>query len=127
IQRNAEPGRDDAEFWIRGISTFAGGSQPLVLVDGIPRKIGEIEADEIETFSLLKDAAATAVYGAEGANGVILVTTKRGTVSKPRISFRAEASTARPQRVPEFVDSWDYIELANEARFNDGLDPYMTQ
>lgn len=127
IQRNAEPGRDAAEFWIRGISTFAGGSQPLVLVDGIPRKIGEIEADEIETFSLLKDAAATAVYGAEGANGVILVTTKRGTVSKPRISFRAELSTAQPQRVPEFVDSWTYLELANEARFNDGLDPYMTQ
>lgn len=127
IQRNAEPGRDAAEFWIRGISTFAGGSQPLVLVDGIPRKIGEIEADEIETFSLLKDAAATAVYGAEGANGVILVTTKRGTISKPRISFRAELSTAQPQRLPEFVDSWDYIELANEARFNDGLDPYMTQ
>lgn len=127
IQRNAEPGRDAAEFWIRGISTFAGGSQPLVLVDGIPRKIGEIEADEIETFSLLKDAAATAVYGAEGANGVILVTTKRGTISKPRISFRAELSTAQPQRVPEFVDSWTYLELANEARFNDGLDPYMTQ
>ena len=127
IQRNAEPGRDDAEFWIRGISTFAGGSQPLVLVDGIPRKIGEIEADEIETFSLLKDAAATAVYGAEGANGVILVTTKRGTISKPRISFRSEISTAQPQRLPEFVDSWDYLELANEARFNDGLDPYMTE
>ncbi|WP_211316422.1 TonB-dependent receptor [Niabella yanshanensis] len=127
IQRNAEPGRDNAEFWIRGISTFAGGSSPLVLVDGIPRKISELEADEIETFSLLKDAAATAVYGAEGANGVILVTTKRGTVSKPRISFRAELSTAQPQRLPEFVDSWDYLELANEARFNDGLDPYMTQ
>lgn len=127
IQRNAEPGRDNAEFWIRGISTFAGGSSPLVLVDGIPRKISELEADEIETFSLLKDAAATAVYGAEGANGVILVTTKRGIVSKPRISFRAELSTAQPQRLPEFVDSWEYLELANEARFNDGLDPYMTQ
>ncbi|MFT3902683.1 MAG: TonB-dependent receptor [Niabella sp.] len=127
IQRNAEPGRDAAEFWIRGISTFAGGSSPLVLVDGIPRKIGEIEVDEIETFSLLKDAAATAVYGAEGANGVILVTTKRGTISKPHISFRAELSTAQPQRVPKFVDSWTYLELANEARFNDGLDPYMTQ
>ncbi|MCU7693196.1 SusC/RagA family TonB-linked outer membrane protein [Haoranjiania flava] len=127
IQRNAEPGRDAAEFWIRGISTFAGGSQPLVLVDGIPRKIGEIEADEVETFSLLKDAAATAVYGAEGANGVILVTTKRGIISKPRISFRSELSTAQPQRLPEFVDSWTYLEMANEARFNDGLDPYITQ
>ena len=123
IQRSAEPGRDDAEFWIRGISTFKGGTNPLVLVDGIPRDINNIEADEIETFSILKDAAATAVYGAEGANGVILVTTKRGTISRPKISFRIEQSIASPQRLPEFVDSWDYLELANEARSNDGLTP----
>ncbi|WP_343701404.1 TonB-dependent receptor [Chitinophaga sp.] len=127
IQRTAEPGRDDAEFWIRGISTFKGGSKPLILVDGIPREINDIEPDEIETFSVLKDAAATAVYGAEGANGVILVTTKRGIVSKPRISFRAEHSMASPQRLPKFVDSWEYLELANEALFNDGFDPYMTK
>lgn len=127
IQRSAEPGRDDAEFWIRGISTFKGGTTPLILVDGIPREISNIEPDEIETFTLLKDAAATAVYGAEGANGVILVTTKRGTVSKPRVSFRAEYSLANPQRVPEFVDSWKYLELANEALFNDGDDPYKLQ
>ena len=123
IQRSAEPGRDDAEFWIRGISTFKGGTNPLVLVDGLPRDINNIEADEIETFSILKDAAATAVYGAEGANGVILVTTKRGTISRPKISFRIEQSIASPQRLPEFVDSWDYLELANEARSNDGLTP----
>lgn len=126
IQRSSEPGRDDAEFWIRGISTFKGGTRPLILVDGIPREISSIEADEIETFSVLKDAAATAVYGAEGANGVILVTTKRGLVSKPRISFRSEFSTAQPQRLPKFVDSWEYLELANEANFNDGIDPYIT-
>lgn len=123
IQRSAEPGRDDAEFWIRGISTFQGGTEPLVLVDGVPRDINNLEADEIETFSILKDAAATAVYGAEGANGVILVTTKRGTISKPKISFRIEQSIASPQHLPEFVDSWQYLELANEARFNDGLTP----
>lgn len=124
IQRSAEPGRDDAEFWIRGVSTFQGGTQPLVLVDGIPRQISNIEPDEIETFTILKDASATAVYGAEGANGVILVTTKRGIVSKPKISFRAEYSVARPQRVPDFVNSWEYLELANEAAFNDGQSPY---
>lgn len=124
IQRSAEPGRDDAEFWIRGISTFKGGTTPLVLVDGVPREISNIEPDEIESFSLLKDAAATAVYGAEGANGVILVTTKRGTLSKPKISFRAESSYATPQHLPDFVDSWQYIELANEAAYNDGQDPY---
>lgn len=127
IQRSAEPGRDDAEFWIRGISTFKGGSTPLILVDGIPREISNIEPDEIETFTVLKDAAATAVYGAEGANGVILVTTKRGTISKPKISFRAEYSIATPQRLPDFVDSWEYLELANEALYNDGQDPYKLQ
>lgn len=126
IQRSAEPGRDDAEFWIRGISTFKGGTNPLVLVDGIPRDINNIEPDEIESFTLLKDAAATAVYGAEGANGVILVTSKRGTISKPRISVRTEYSVATPQRLPEFVDSWDFLELANEALFNDGFDPYKS-
>lgn len=124
IQRSAEPGRDDAEFWIRGISTFQGGTSPLVLVDGIPRSISNIDPDEIETFTVLKDAAATAVYGAEGANGVILVTTKRGVVSKPKISFRAEYSIGTPQRVPDFVDSWQYLELANEASYNDGEPPY---
>lgn len=125
IQRSAEPGRDDAEFWIRGVSTFKGGTNPLILVDGIPREISNIEPDEIETFTLLKDAAATAVYGAEGANGVILVTTKRGIISKPRISFRAEYSIASPQRLPDFVNSWEYLELANEAAFNDGDGPYI--
>lgn len=125
IQRSGEPGRDDAEFWIRGISTFQGGSTPLVLVDGIPRAMSNIEPDEIETFALLKDAAATAVYGAEGANGVILITTKRGAISKPKVSFRTEHSLSSPTRLPEFVDSWKYLELANEANFNDGLDPYI--
>lgn len=127
IQRSGEPGRDDAEFWIRGISTFKGGTQPLILVDGIPRSMSNIEPDEIETFTLLKDAAATAVYGAEGANGVILITSKRGNISKPKISFRGEYSISQPTRLPDFVDSWDYLELANEANFNDGLDPYKRQ
>ena len=80
VQRSGEPGYDNAEFWIRGVSTFAGGTSPLVLVDGVPRNMSDIEPDEIETFSVLKDAAATAIYGAEGANGVVLVTTKRGRV-----------------------------------------------
>ncbi|MCM1198029.1 MAG: carboxypeptidase-like regulatory domain-containing protein, partial [Clostridium sp.] len=63
VQRNSEPGRDDAEFWIRGVSSFKGGTSPLVLVDGVPRSISDLDADEIESFSLLKDAAATAMYG----------------------------------------------------------------
>ncbi len=125
VQRSAEPGHDDAEFWIRGVSSFKGGTSPLVLVDGVPRSISDLDADEIESFSLLKDAAATAVYGAEGANGVILVTTKRGQISKPKVQLRIEQNLSAPMRIPEFVDSWDYMRLANEASYNDGLDqPY---
>lgn len=123
VQRNAEPGRDDAEFWIRGVSSFKGGTSPLVLVDGVERSISDLDADEIESFSLLKDAAATAMYGAEGANGVILVTTKRGHIGKQQISLRVEQNLSVPYRIPDFVDSWDYMRLANEASFNDGLDP----
>lgn len=79
VQRTGEPGKDNSEFWIRGISSFAGGTSPLVLVDGVPRNMNDITADEIESFTVLKDASATAVYGAEGANGVVLITSKRGT------------------------------------------------
>lgn len=123
IQRSGEPGYDNSEFWIRGISTFAGGSQPLVLVDGVPRSINDIEPDEIESFSVLKDAASTAVYGAEGANGVIIITSKRGKSQKPVISFRTEHSISRPTRLPKFVGSADYLELYNESLKNDGDSP----
>lgn len=126
IQRSGEPGYDNSEFWIRGISTFAGGSTPLVLVDGIPRAINDIEPDEIDTFTVLKDAASTAVYGAEGANGVIIITSKRGRIQKSSISFRTEHSISQPTRLPEFVDSADYLELYNEALINDGKSPAYT-
>ena len=122
-QTSGQPGQNVSEFWIRGISTFASNSSastPLVLVDGVPRKITDIEPDEIETFSVLKDAAATAIYGAEGANGVILVTTKRGKDEKPKITFKTEHSISSPQRLPEFVGSADYLSLYNEALNNDG-------
>ncbi|MBD1420821.1 TonB-dependent receptor [Sphingobacterium chuzhouense] len=120
IQRSGEPGYDNSEFWIRGVSTFAGGTSPLVLVDGIPRSINDIEPEEIETFSVLKDAAATAVYGAEGANGVVIITSKRGRIAKPVISFRTEHSLSQPTRLPQFVNSADYLTLFNEALRNDG-------
>lgn len=123
VQRSGEPGYDNAEFWIRGISSFAGGSSPLVLVDGVPRTIADIEPDEIETFTVLKDAAATAVYGAEGANGVVIITSKRGRVEKPVISFRTEHSFLKPTRLPEFVGSAEYLSLFNEALINDGEQP----
>jgi TonB-linked outer membrane protein, SusC/RagA family len=120
VQRSGEPGYDNAEFWIRGISTFKGGTSPLVLVDGVPRNIADIEPDEIETFSVLKDASATAVYGAEGANGVVIITSKRGSNKKPAITFRGEHSIGTPMRLPQFVSSADYMTLYNEALHNDG-------
>lgn len=120
VQRSGEPGYDSSEFWIRGVSSFSGGTTPLILVDGVPRSMQDIEADEIETFTLLKDAAATAVYGAEGANGVILITTKRGLADKPRISFRAEATMLTPTRLPEFMNAEQTLRLYNEALRNEG-------
>ena len=126
VQRSGEPGYDNAEFWIRGVSTFAGGTSPLVLVDGVPRSMSDIEPDEIETFSVLKDAAATAIYGAEGANGVVLVTTKRGRVEKAKISFKTEHTISSPTRLPEFVGSADYLDLFNEALHNDGELPQFS-
>ena len=116
VQRSGEPGYDDAQFWIRGISTFGAGAQPLVLVDGVERPIANIEPEEIETFSVLKDAAATSVYGIRGANGVILVTTRRGASQKPSISFKMESGTNRPTDLQQYVDGPTWLELYNEAQ-----------
>ena len=127
IQRNGEPGNDNAEFWIRGTSSFAGGTSPLVLVDGAPRDMQDIEPDEIESFTVLKDAAATAVYGAEGANGVVLITSKRGKAEKPKISFRGELGMSTPTRLPEMLGSVDFMNLYNEALKNDGQTAYFTE
>jgi len=121
IQPSGEPGYDDSNFWIRGVSSYQGGTSPLVLVDGIPRSMSNITVDEIETFTVLKDAAATAVYGAEGANGVILITSKRGKVQKTSISVKAEETVRTPIRVPELLSSYDYLSLFNEATWNDGI------
>ncbi|RPD50717.1 SusC/RagA family TonB-linked outer membrane protein [Paracnuella aquatica] len=116
VQRSGEPGYDDAQFWIRGVSTFGAGANPLVLVDGVERPLNNIEPEEIESFSVLKDAAATAIYGIRGANGVILVTTRRGAREKPNISFKIERGISAPTRVPEFVDAPTYLNLYNEAQ-----------
>ena len=133
VQRTGEPGKDNSEFWIRGISSFAGGTSPLVLVDGIPRDMNDITVDEIESFTVLKDASATAVYGAEGANGVILITTKRGKAQKPTFDVRAEFSIAKPTRLPSMLGSYDYLTLYNEATWEslgnptDWVKPYSDE
>ncbi len=120
IQRSGEPGYDSAEFWIRGISSFAGGTSPLILVDGVPRAMNDIEADEIDSFTVLKDAAATAVYGAKGANGVVLITSKRGRAQRARISYRGEVSQLTPTRRPRYANSYDYLSFYNEGLRNEG-------
>lgn len=123
FQRSGEPGYDNSTFWIRGISTYNGAQNPLILVDGVPRSFSDIDPNEIATFSVLKDAAATSVYGAEGANGVILVTTKRGKVQRTEITYRGEYSTLSPLRMPEFVGSAEYLSIYNEALANEGKVP----
>ncbi len=125
VQRSGEPGWDDAQFWIRGVSSYAGGTSPLVLVDGVPRKMNDIDVDEIETFTVLKDAAATAVYGAEGANGVVLITSKRGKSQKTVVNMSAEYGVATPLRVPNLMDSYNFLSLFNEAAWNDAGNPQV--
>ena len=114
IQRDGQPG-SSAEFWIRGISTFGANKTPLVLVDGVERSLDLLDPEEIESFSLLKDATATAVYGVRGANGVILIKTKRGSAGKPQISIKIESGIVQPTKVPELADAVDYATLYNEV------------
>ena len=120
VQRSGEVGNDHADFWIRGINTFAGGSNPLIIVDGVERSFNSIDPQEIESFSVLKDASATAIYGVRGANGVIIITTKKGKVSPPQISFNIEKSFKAPTMLPKFVDAVDYMKIANEASLRTG-------
>ena len=123
IQRSGEPGNDDASFWIRGQSSYMGGTNPLILVDGVPRDMNDIDVDEIETFTVLKDAAATAVYGAEGANGVVLITSKRGIAQKTRVDINAQFSIITPTRLPELMDSYNFLNMFTEAEWNDAGNP----
>jgi TonB-linked SusC/RagA family outer membrane protein len=115
MQTSGEPGSNHSEFWIRGISTFGAGSSALVLVDGFERPFNEVNVEDIEAISVLKDASATAIYGARGANGVVLVTTKRGGAGKININAKAEYSYNTRTRTPEFVDGYTYATLVNEA------------
>jgi len=114
VQRSGEPGFDQSDIKIRGISTFAGGQNPLVLVDGIERNLNDLDPSEIDSFSVLKDAAAGAVYGVRGANGVILINTKRGFVGTPKIQVRTEYSIQEPTKLPSFIGAAPYMSLLNE-------------
>ena len=96
---------------------------PLILIDGLERELGQISIDEIEKITVLKDAISTALYGMRGANGVVLVTTKRGVMSKPKINFSYEFNLGQPFRTPKFVDGYTYAQALNEGMLNDGLSP----
>lgn len=140
-QASGEPGYDQAEILIRGVATWANKS-PLVLVDGVERDINLINSQEIESFTVLKDASATAVYGVRGANGVILINTKRGKMGKPSVTLRTEFATLRGLRFPNYINGYEFANLMNEAitnsgstalpwtptdlqLFQDGTDPYL--
>ena len=118
-QRSGEPGLDDAEFFIRGVTSFgAGKKDPLILIDGIEMSssdLARLNVDDIGSFSVMKDASAAALYGARGANGVILVTTKRGVEESVRLSVRAEISTSMNTSLVELADPVTYMKLHNEA------------
>jgi len=129
VQTSGEPGYDNSTFTIRGIGTFMGSTAPLIIVDGVQREdvnstyggaYNNIDPEDIASISLLKDASATAVYGAKAGNGVLIITTKRGVAGKPRISSKLESGVSGLTKVPKMLDGVNYMKLYNEAVVNDG-------
>ncbi len=122
MQSSGQPGKNTSEFWVRGISTFGASNSALILVDGFERNnLNEVNVEDIESFTVLKDASATAIYGSKGANGVILITTKHGQAGKVKINAKVETSYNNRTITPEFVDGNTYAALANEARVTRNL------
>lgn len=114
VQRSGEPGFDNSEIYIRGISTFT-SSSPLILVDGIERAFNNIDPEDIASFTILKDASATAVYGVRGANGVIIIQTKKGKSGKTNINAQIDYGVTEFTKLPRFADGVTYLEVSNEA------------
>ena len=122
-QTSGRPGANMSEFWIRGISTFGAGSGALVLVDGFERSMDEINIEDIQDFSILKDASATAIYGSKGANGVVLINTKHGKSGKIKIDIKAQTTYNMRTITPEFEDGISYANLLNESRITRNYEP----
>lgn len=121
-QRSGEPGADDADFFVRGVTTFGYKKDPLILIDGVEltsSDLARLQVDDIASFSIMKDATATALYGSRGANGVILVTTKGGTEGPAKISARVEVSHSSPTQSTQWADPITYMKLQNEASMYD--------
>lgn len=128
VQRNGEPGQDISEFWIRGISTFGANEKALILIDGVERNsFNDLMPEDIENLTVLKDATATAVYGARGANGVLLVTTRRGHEGRMQIRANGKAMLSFLPRLPEYLNAYDYARLSDEARLVRGEAPVFNE
>lgn len=128
-QRSGEPGKDNAEFFIRGVTSFGYKNSPLILIDGLEvssEDLARMEPDNIASFSIMKDATATSLYGSRGANGVIYVTTKEGKKGKARISFRYENSVSTPTKMNKFLNGVDYMEMYNKALRSRNPDNYYS-
>ncbi len=128
VQRSGQPGADGADIWIRGLPTFAAnGATPLVLVDGVERAIDNIDAQDIASFSVLKDAVSTSVYGLRGANGVILIRTRSGVAGKVKIDVNYNEGVTAFTQLPKMVNGPTYMQLANEANTTRGMQPLYKQ
>lgn len=130
FQRSGQPGQDNSQFFIRGVTTFGYKQDPLILIDNVEltsSDLARLQVDDIESFSILKDASATALYGARGANGVILVRTKEGKEGKAKISFRLENSFSQATQNLELADPVTYMKLFNEASIGRDRAPKFTQ
>jgi len=129
-QRSGQPGKDASDFFIRGVSSLnSDGNKPLIIVDDVEYtydQLSQINVNEIESISILKDASTTAIYGIKGANGVLVVKTRRGENGTPKINVRMETGVQMPVRTPNFLGSYETATLVNEARANDGLTPLFT-
>jgi TonB-linked SusC/RagA family outer membrane protein len=131
-QTSGEPGADNAQFFVRGVTTFGYKTSPLILIDGFEATtddLARLQPDDVESFSILKDASATALYGARGANGIILVMTKSGQEGAVKINVRVDTHVATPTRMNDVVDGIEYMRLYNEARVsrNPTLGVYYTE
>ena len=121
VQTSGQPGAEDPKLFVRGIGSLTeGGATPLILVDGVERSFFQMDPNEIEDITVLKDASATAVFGVRGANGVILVTTRRGEEGKAKISVNSSVGIQMPTRILEMADSYTYAMMLNEEERNDG-------
>lgn len=130
-QQSGQPGKDASDFFIRGVSSLNNdGNKPLIIVDDVQytyEQLSQINVNEIESISILKDASTTAIYGIKGANGVLVVKTRRGQEGKPKINVRLEGGVQMPVRTPNFLNSYETVQLVNEAYKNDGMQPLFNE